>query len=150
MKIWVDADACPKVIKEILFRVAQRCKIEIILIANQYIRVPPSLYIKTIQVLSGFDVADNKIVQELSEKDLVITADIPLASAVIEKGGFALNPRGQFYTRENIEGHLARRNFMEELRSGGVQTGGPPPINQSDRQAFSNQLDRFLAKNKVI
>lgn len=150
MKIWVDADACPKVIKEILFRVAQRCKIEVILVANQYIRTPPSLYIKTIQVVAGFDVADNKIVQELSEKDLVITADIPLAYEVIGKGGVALNPRGQFYTRENIEGHLARRNFMEELRSGGVQTGGPPPINQGDRQAFSNQLDRFLAKNKIV
>lgn len=146
MKIWVDADACPKVVKDILFRAAERCCMELILVANQYVRTPPSRYIKSIQVEAGFDVADNKIAQEVQPRDLVITADIPLASAVIERGAFALNPRGQFYTTENIQGHLARRNFMDELRSSGIQTGGPSPLNQSDRQAFSNQLDRFLAK----
>lgn len=148
MKIWVDADACPHVIKDILFRAAQRCKIALILVANQFLRVPPSPWIRMVQVPSGFDVADNHIVQALESGDLVITADIPLAAEAIKKGAYALNPRGQFYTEDTIDHHLARRNFMDALRSSGVQTGGPPALSQADRQAFSNQLDRFL--NQVL
>ena len=146
MQIWVDADACPNVIKEILFRAAERLQIRITLVANQPLRIPPSLYIKTIQVPAGFDVADNRIVQDLEAGDLVITADIPLAAEVIEKQGHALNPRGQFYTPENIRERLRIRNAMEEMRSSGMVTGGPPALNQSDRQAFANQLDRFLTR----
>jgi hypothetical protein len=146
MQIWVDADACPNVIKEILFRAADRMQIRTTLVANQFVRTPPSLYIKSIQVAPGFDVADNRIVQELSAGDLVITADIPLAAEVIEKKGHALNPRGQFYTPENIRERLRIRNAMEEMRNSGVMTGGPPTLNQTDRQAFANQLDRFLAR----
>ncbi|MFC1684901.1 YaiI/YqxD family protein [Pseudomonadota bacterium] len=145
MHIWVDADACPKVIKEILFRAAERKQINLTLVANHPLRTPPSRYIKSLQVPAGFDVADNKIVQSLQPGDLVITADIPLAAEVIEKQGHALNPRGTFYSKENIQERLSKRNFMEELRSTGVQTGGPPTLNQTDRQAFANQLDRFLA-----
>lgn len=146
MQIWVDADACPTVIKEILFRAAQRLKIPLTLVANQPLRVPAVANIKSIQVPAGFDVADNYIVQQLEPGDLVITADIPLAAEVIEKKGHALNPRGSLYTTENIRQRLAMRNFMEEMRSTGQVTGGPPPLNQSDRQAFANALDRFLAK----
>ncbi|MGB3916566.1 YaiI/YqxD family protein [Thiothrix litoralis] len=146
MQIWVDADACPNVIKEILFRAAERLQIRTTLVANQPLRIPPSLYIKTIQVPAGFDVADNRIVQDLEAGDLVITADIPLAAEVIEKQGHALNPRGQFYTPENIRERLRIRNAMEEMRSSGMVTGGPPALNQSDRQAFANQLDRFLTR----
>ena len=146
MQIWVDADACPTVIKEILFLAAERLQIRTTLVANQPLRIPPSLYIKTIQVHAGFDVADNRIVQDLEAGDLVITADIPLAAEVIEKQGHALNPRGQFYTPENIRERLRIRNAMEEMRSSGMVTGGPPTLNQSDRQAFANQLDRFLTR----
>jgi hypothetical protein len=146
MQIWVDADACPNVIKEILFRAAERLQIRTTLVANQPLRIPPSLYIKTIQVPAGFDVADNRIVQDLEAGDLVITADIPLAAEVIEKQGHALNPRGQFYTPENIRERLRIRNAMEEMRNSGMVTGGPPALNQSDRQAFANQLDRFLTR----
>ena len=146
MQIWVDADACPNVIKEILFRAAERLQIRTTLVANQPLRIPQSLYIKTIQVHAGFDVADNRIVQDLEAGDLVITADIPLAAEVIEKQGHALNPRGQFYTPENIRERLRIRNAMEEMRSSGMVTGGPPTLNQSDRQAFANQLDRFLTR----
>jgi uncharacterized protein len=146
MQIWVDADACPNVIKEILFRAATRAQVLLTLVANQLLRTPPSPFIKAIQVLSGFDVADSKIVQQLQSGDLVITADIPLAALVIEKGGHALNPRGQFYTTENIRERLAMRNFMDELRNTGVNTGGPAVLSLSDRQAFANQLDRFLTK----
>jgi uncharacterized protein YaiI (UPF0178 family) len=145
-KIWVDADACPVVIKEILFRAAQRTSTETILVANKLLRVPPSPYIQAMQVPGGFDVADNKIVQELQAGDLVITADIPLAAQVIEKGGHALNPRGEFYSTANIQERLTMRNFMEELRSTGVDISGPGTFSQSDRQAFAAQLDRFLAK----
>lgn len=147
MHIWVDADACPKVIKEILFRAAERLQIPMTLVANQHIAVPPSQHIRSIQVGSGFDVADNKIVQDCAPGDLVITADIPLASQVVDKGAHALNPRGEFYTVENIKQRLTMRNFMEELRNAGLASGGPPPLSQSDRQAFANQLDRFLAKH---
>lgn len=146
MQIWVDADACPNVIKEILFRAAERQKIEIILVANQALRVPRSPFIKTKQVGTGFDVADNYIAQNVQIGDLVITADIPLAAQVIERQAQALNPRGEFYTLENIQQRLSMRNFMEELRSSGAITGGPAALNQQDRQAFANQLDRFLAR----
>ena len=148
MKIWVDADACPVVIKEILFRVANRTKIMVTLVANQYIRTPPSLFIKFIQVAAGFDVADNEIVRRLESGDIVITGDIPLASEVIEKDAVAINPRGELYSKENIKARLSQRDFMETLRSSGVNTGGPPPLNQTDRQNFANQLDRLLAKHR--
>jgi len=144
MQIWVDADACPNVIKEILFRAAVRVKISLTLVANQHVRIPPSPYIKAIRVGSGFDVADNWISQQVSVGDLVITADIPLAATVIARKGFALNPRGEFYSEENIKERLTMRNFMEELRSSGVDIGGPSTFSQADRQAFANQLDRFL------
>ena len=146
VKIWVDADACPVVIKEILFRVANRTKIVVTLVANQYIRTPPSAYIKFIQVAAGFDVADNEIVQRVESGDIVITGDIPLASEVIEKDALAINPRGELYSKENIKARLNMRDFMETLRSSGVNTGGPPPLNQTDRQNFANQLDRLLVK----
>ena len=149
MQIWVDADACPNVIKEILFRAAERTQVVLALVANQSIRVPPSRFIRAIQVSSGFDVADNAIVERMAAGDLVITADIPLAAAVVEKGGHALNPRGELYTRDNVRQHLAIRNFMEELRSSGINTGGPATLSQSERQAFANQLDRFLAKTQA-
>lgn len=146
LKIWVDADSCPVVIKEILFRAAERTKIETILVANKLLKVPPSPYIRATQVPGGFDVADNKIVQELQAGDLVITADIPLAAQVIEKGGHALNPRGEFYSKENISERLTMRNFMEELRGSGVDISGPATLSQSDRQAFAAELDRFVSR----
>ena len=146
MQLWVDADACPVVIKEILFRAAERTCSLLTLVANQPIRVPSSQYIKTVQVPAGFDVADDEIVKRLEAGDLVITADIPLAAEVIEKGGHALNPRGELYTTENVKARLNMRDFMDTLRSSGINTGGPPAISQSDRQAFANNLDRFLAK----
>jgi len=148
MHIWVDADACPGVIKEILFRAAERAQISLTLVANKLLRTPPSRYIRAIQVPAGFDVADAKIAQEMQSGDLVVTADIPLAADVIARGGHALNPRGEFYTRENIQECLTMRNFMDTLRGSGVETGGPPAFNQADRQAFANQLDRFLTKHK--
>ena len=144
MKIWVDADACPVVIKEILFRAAERTGVRLTLVANQPVPVPPSRLIQSIQVASGFDVADNEIVKRLDAGDLVITGDIPLAAEVIEKGGHALNPRGELYTTDNIRARLTMRDFMETLRSSGVDTGGPPPLSQSDRQAFANHLDKIL------
>jgi uncharacterized protein YaiI (UPF0178 family) len=147
MQIWVDADACPNVIKDILFRAAERVQTPLILVANKTLQTPPSRYISSIRVGAGLDVADNAIVKEMESGDLVITADIPLASEVIGKGGHALNPRGEFYSKENIEERLTMRNFMDELRDAGVNTGGPATINQKDRQAFANQLDRFLAKH---
>lgn len=146
MQIWVDADACPAVIKDILYRAAERVKCTLVLVANKPLRTPPSLYIKSMQVPGGIDVADNRIVELAVPGDLVITADIPLAAAVIEKGGHALNPRGEMYTRDNIKERLTMRNFMGELRHTGVNTGGPPALNHSDRQAFANQLDRFLTR----
>ncbi len=148
MHIWVDADACPGVIKDILFRAAERAQISMTLVANQLLRTPPSPYIRALQVPRGFDVADNEIVQRLQAGDLVITADIPLAADVIEKNGHALNPRGEFYSKETIRALLTMRNFMDELRGSGVQTGGPPVFSNSDRQAFANQLDKFLARQR--
>ncbi|RUM92868.1 MAG: YaiI/YqxD family protein [Thiomicrospira sp.] len=146
MHIWVDADACPVVIKEILFKAAQRAKVQMTLVANHTMRIPKSSYIDFLQVTQGFDIADNAIVKRLSEKDLVITADIPLAAEAIEKGAIALNPRGELYTTENIRARLNMRDFMDALRSSGIDTGGPPPLNQKDRQAFANHLDRLLTQ----
>lgn len=146
MKIWVDADACPVVIKDILFRAANRTRTLMTLVANQPIQVPASPFIRTVQVAAGFDVADNEIVRRLEAGDLVVTADIPLAAEVIEKGGHALNPRGELYTTENIRGRLNMRDFMDTMRASGIQTGGPPAISQRDRQNFANNLDRFLAR----
>lgn len=147
MAIWVDADACPNTVKEILFRAAQRTKISLTLVANQPINTPPSPFIKSIQVAAGFDVADNYIAQEVGAGDLVITADIPLAADVVAKEAIALNPRGEKYTKENIKQRLTMRNFMEEMRGAGQATGGPPPLNQQDRQAFANALDRYIVRH---
>ena len=146
MQIWVDADACPNVIKEILFRAAKRVEIKTTLVANQELQIPGSPYIDSVLVRSGLDVADSYIVQHLQPQDLVITADIPLAAEAIEKGAYALNPRGEFHDAGNIRERLSMRNFLTELRSGGVETGGPPPFSQRDTAAFANQLDRFLRK----
>lgn len=146
MKIWVDADACPNVIKEILYRAAKRQQMPLTLVANVPIQIPASDYIDSVVVRSGLDVADNHIVHHMSPGDLVITADIPLAANVIEQGGTALNPRGEFYDAGNIRERLSMRNFMESLRNSGVETGGPPPLNRRDREAFANQLNRFLTK----
>jgi len=146
MQIWVDADACPNVIKDILFRVAERLEINVTLVANKLLRTPPSRFIMALQVPAGFDVADKEIVLLVNAGDLVITADIPLAADVLEKGGHALNPRGEFYTKDNIQQHLTMRNFMDELRAGGVDTGGPAPLNHNDRKVFANQLDRYLRR----
>jgi len=145
-QIWVDADACPKVIKEILYRAADRVGMPLTLVANQPLQVPGSRYIRSIQVAAGFDVADNHIVQQAEAGDLVITADIPLAAEVVAKGCLALNPRGDLYTEDNIRQRLNMRDFMDTLRSSGVDTGGPAALSQADRQAFANQLDRLLAK----
>ena len=147
MKIWVDADACPGVIKEILFRAADRTKIQVTLVANQSIQIPASHHINFIQVSQGFDVADNEIVKRMQSGDLVITSDIPLAADVIEKEGIALSPRGELYTTDNIRARLNMRDFMETLRASGVNTGGPPSLNQSDRKAFANHLDQFLTRH---
>jgi len=149
MKIWVDADACPVVIKEILFKAAVRTKVEVTLVANQTINVPSSPYIKSHRVASGFDVADNEIVKRCDVGDLVITADIPLAAEIIEKGGHALNPRGEMYSANNIKARLTMRDFMDTMRSSGIHTGGPPVLNKTDRQVFANQLDTFLTKHKA-
>ncbi len=146
MKIWVDADACPVVIKEILFKAAERSKTQTTLIANRFINTPPSQFISSVQVAAGFDVADNEIVKRAAEGDLVITADIPLAAEVIEKGAHALNPRGELYTIDSIKQRLNMRDFMDTMRASGVNTGGQSPLNQRDRQQFANNLDRLLAK----
>ncbi|MEA2095036.1 MAG: YaiI/YqxD family protein [Pseudomonadota bacterium] len=143
-QIWVDADACPKVIKEILFRAADRVGVPVTLVANQPLQVPRSRHIRSIRVAAGFDVADNHIVQQAEAGDLVITADIPLAAEVVAKGCLALNPRGDLYTEETIRQRLNMRDFMDTLRSSGVDTGGPTSFSQADRQAFANQLDRLL------
>lgn len=146
MHIWVDADACPVVIKEILFKAAQRAKVHMTLVANHAMRIPKSPYIDFLHVTQGFDIADNEIVKRLCDQDLVITADIPLAAEAIENGAIALNPRGELYTTENIRARLNMRDFMDSLRSSGIDTGGPPPLNQKDRQAFANHLDRLLTR----
>jgi len=146
MHIWVDADACPKVIKDILFRAAERNSIPLTLVANQALVTPPSRYIKSLQVAAGFDVTDNEIVKRVTAGDLVITGDIPLAAAVIEKDGMALNPRGELYTKANIKARLHMRDFLDTLRASGINTGGPSPLSQSERHSFANQLVRILAK----
>ena len=146
MQIWVDADACPKVIKEILFRAAERVKFPLILVANQPLVTPKSAYIKSIRVDSGFDVADNYIVKQVEKGDLVITGDIPLAAEILDAGAEALNPRGELYNRETIRQKLTMRDFMDEMRGTGIMSGGPPPLNQTDRREFANALDRYLGQ----
>lgn len=144
MQIWIDADACPKVIKEVLYRAAERVKCQLNLVANQPLVVPKSPYIKTIRVESGFDVADNYIVKQIQAGDLVITADIPLAAEVLAKGAQALNPRGEMYHPNTIKQKLTMRDLMDELRGSGIMTGGPPPLSQTERREFANALDQFL------
>lgn len=146
MKIWVDGDACPKVIKEILFRMAERTKIETIFVANAYLRLPHSDYLKMIQVADGADIADDKIVECCGVDDLIITADIPLADRVIKKGAIALDPRGKLYNNMNIGSILSMRNFMDDLRSTGIETGGPNSFTPKERQKFANELDTLLAR----
>ncbi|CAN5323834.1 YaiI/YqxD family protein [soil metagenome] len=146
MKIWVDADACPAVIKEILFRAAERTRTELTLVANQPLQVRSSRFIRTLQVSSGFDVADNEIVKRVAPGDLVITADIPLAAEVIDKEAHALDPRGVLYTKDNIGARLNMRDFMDTLRASGMKTGGPSAISHRNRQDFAKCLDRFLAR----
>ena len=144
MQIWVDADACPVAIKEILFRAAQRTGLQLTLVANQPIRIPKAPNIRMVQVPAGFDVADNEIVKRCSEGDLVITSDIPLAAEVIEKGAHALSPRGELHTPDNIRQRLTMRDFMDTLRSSGIDTGGPAALSQNDKQQFANRLDVLL------
>ena len=146
MQIWVDADACPQVIKEILFRAADRMQVVTTLVANTTLRTPPSTFIKSVRVRSGYDVADHWIVQQLQPGDLVITADIPLAAEVITRGAHALDPRGEMYSEDNVRERLAVRNLMQELRSTGDILGGPAPFGHADRQRFANHLDRFLTQ----
>lgn len=146
MHIWVDADACPVVVKDILFRAAERTGVPLTLVANQPLKIPAAAHITQLQVAAGFDVADNEIVKRAQQNDLVITADIPLAAEVIAKGAHALNPRGELYSPDTIRAKLNMRDFMDTLRSSGIHTGGPPPLNQSDRKAFASQLDKLLAK----
>ena len=147
MHIWIDADACPAPIKDILYRAAERAKISLTLVANKFLHTPPSPYIRCLQVPRGIDVADSHIVRELAPGDLVVTADIPLAADVIAKGGHALNPRGEFYSPENIAERLALRNYLDELRGMGERTGGPAALDKTDRKRFADQLDRFLTRN---
>lgn len=149
LKIWVDADACPVVIKEILFRASERTGVAVTLVANHFLSIPEYRHISFIQVSPGFDVADNEIVKRVNKNDLVITGDIPLASEVIDKGAHAINPRGERYTPENIKSRLNMRDFMDTLRASGINSGGPPPLNKSDRQNFANELDRFLATYSI-
>lgn len=146
MRIWVDADACPRVIKDILFRAADRAAIATTLVANQLLSVPPSPHIRAVQVPGGFDVADHYIVQAVEAGDLVITADIPLAALVVEKGGLSLDPRGELHTAATIRERLSMRDFMENLRNSGVETGGPSAFGQTERQAFARQLDKLLQR----
>ena len=148
MKIWVDGDACPTVIKEILYKAAERTKLNVILVANRYIKIPKSKYIQFQVVPSGLDVADNEITKNVESGDLVITSDIPLAARIVEKGAIGLNPRGEIYTTGNINERLSTRDFMDILRSSGVETGGPSPISKRDKQLFSNSLDQIITKHK--
>lgn len=150
LHIWVDADACPAVIKDILFRVAERLQLNVTLVANQLIRVPGSRFIRALQVPAGPDVADAEIVARVNPGDIVVTGDIPLAALVLDKGGLPLNPRGEWYTRDTIAQQLTMRAFMEELRGSGVDTGGPPAFSQADRQQFANALDRELARRRRL
>jgi uncharacterized protein len=149
MVVWVDADACPTQTKEILFRAAERVRVRIVLVANHALRVPRSEFIEARQVERGFDVADARILAALSPGDLVVTADVPLAARVVDAKAFALNPRGTLYTPDNVRDHLARRNFMDSLRSVGELTRGPPALNKADIQAFANELDKFLTHRRA-
>lgn len=149
MTIWVDADACPVVIKDILYKAARRTQIQVTLVANQYLHIPPSPHINFLQVSAGFDEADNEIVRRLQAADLVITADIPLANEVISNGATALSPRGELFTADNIAARLATRDLMDTLRSSGIETGGPAPLNQRDRQQFAGHLDRYLSRTGI-
>ncbi len=146
MQIWVDADACPVVIREILFRAAERTGVQMTLVANKPVRLPIAPNLRFLQVPQGFDAADRRIVELMARDDLVVTADVPLAAAAIDKGGVALDPRGELYTKENVRERLSVRNFLDELRSGGVNTGGPPALSQKERHLFANRLDAWLAK----
>ena len=146
MQIWVDADACPAVIKEILLRAAERTGVRVTFIANQSVPLPRSRNLRFVQVAAGFNVADDRIVASIEAGDLVVTADIPLAAAVIDRGGLALNPRGELYTRENVRERLSMRDFLDQLRGSGVHTGGPAAIGARDRKAFAGELDRWLAR----
>lgn len=148
MKIWIDADACPGAIKEIVIRAADRVQVEAVFVANQLVRVPASKYLRFMQVDRGFDAADRRIVELLEPQDLVITADVPLAAAAIEKHAHALSPRGERFTPDNVRERLSIRNFMQDLREGGVRTGGPAALDARDKQAFANQLDAILAKRQ--
>jgi len=148
MQIWVDADACPLVVKQILYRAAERLQIPMTLVANKPLRTPRSKFVRAIQVARGFDVADDEIIGRIAAGDLVITADIPLAAEVINRAGHALNPRGEFYTPDNIRERLAMRDLLEKLRESGVQTGGPAALDQTDRKRFADALDRFLARQR--
>lgn len=145
-RIWVDADACPGPVKEILFRAAERARVEVTLVANQWLRTPPSRYVRALQVPGGYDVADTAIVERVQPGDLVVTQDIPLAARVLERGAIAVHPRGERYTADSIGERLSIRDFMDELRGAGVQTGGPPVFHARDRQAFASALDRWLAQ----
>lgn len=145
-QVWVDADACPGVVRDILFRAAERARVHVTLVANQWLRTPPSRFIRAMQVEAGPDVADGAIVARVGAGDLVVTQDIPLAALVLAKGAVALDPRGELYTADTIAERLSMRNFMDELRGAGVQTGGPAPLHARDRQAFANQLDRWIAR----
>src|SRR5882724_7514195 len=149
MILWIDADACPAQIKDILFRAAERVQVETVLVANHALRVPKSRFVKAVQVGAGFDVADARILSGLKPGDLVVTADVPLAAQVVGAKAFALNPRGTFYTPDNVRDHLARRDFMESLRSAGELTRGPPTLNKTDIQAFANELDKFLTRQRA-
>lgn len=149
MQVFVDADACPFAVKEILFRAARREEVLVTLVANQFLRTPPSPFVKAIQVPAGFDVADARIVELVVLGDLVITADIPLAASVLDKGGLALDPRGNWFTRENIEERLSVRDMMDQLRNAGIETGGPAPFSPRDSKSFAAQLDRFLARHRA-
>lgn len=148
MQIWVDADACPQPIKDILYRAAERARVMTTLVANMPLRTPPSPFIRTLRVAKGFDVADSRIMQELGAGDLVVTADIPLAAEVIARGAHALDPRGELYSEDNVRERLAFRNLMQDLRSQGELVGGPAPLGSSDRQRFANHLDHFLARQR--
>ena len=145
-RIWVDADACPAVIRDILFRAAERAQVHVTLVANTWLRTPPSRFIRALQVPGGFDVADAAIVERVQPGDLVVTQDIPLAALVLDKGAVAVHPRGERFTPDNMAERLSMRNFMEELRGSGVQIGGPPVFHARDRQAFASELDRWLAQ----
>lgn len=146
MRIWVDADACPKVIRDILYRAAERARVPVTLVANQPLRTPPSALVRALVVPAGFDEADALIAQRVAPGDLVVTADIPLAAAVIDKGAGALNPRGELYSRDTVRRRLVMRDLMDELRGAGIHTGGPPPLSQRERKAFADALDRWLAR----